>query len=381
MSSHTHRQLEAIVVGLGAVGSAAIYHLARRGQRVLGLDRFAPPHTQGSSHGGSRIIRKAYFEGEMYLPLLDRGYDLWRALEAETGQSLMQITGGLNIGLPEQMVVAGARHAAETYGLTHEVLTPEEVRTRFPAFHVPEGHRAVWEAEAGLLYPETCIIAHLDAARHHGADVHLGEPVLKWKPDGEGVAVTTVSATYHAARLLLCAGGWIRDLLPDLDLPLRIERQVNGWFRPKANADYFTPARCPIYLWEFEPDALIYGFPDLGHGVKAGLHHQSEKVDHPDALDRVVHPADEAALRRRVRDLLPDADGKLVRAATCFYTNTPDEDYLIDTHPAHPQVLFASACSGHGFKASNAIGEALAERASGTSPTLDLARFGLTRWA
>ncbi len=372
---------DAVVVGLGAVGSAAAYHLARGGRRVLGLDRFAPPHTMGSSHGGSRIIRKAYFEGARYLPLIERAYALWRELEAASGETLVRFVGGLNVGPPEGEVVAGARQIAGAFGLVHDVLTGDEVQARFPAFRVPEGQVAVWEREAGLLHPEACVRAHLAQARRHGAALHLDEPATAWQPDGGGVRVTTARATYRAERLVLCAGGWIKALLADLDLPLVVERQVNGWFRPKAHAAQLGPARCPIYLWEYAPDALLYGFPDLGEGVKAGLHHHGQRVDHPDALARAVTAADEAALRAVLRRLLPDADGPLARAAVCFYTNTPDEHYLIDRHPAHPQTAFASACSGHGFKASNAVGEALADLACDAAPQVDVEAFRLRAFA
>ncbi|NBC17205.1 MAG: N-methyl-L-tryptophan oxidase, partial [Bacteroidetes bacterium] len=262
---------DVIVVGLGAVGSAAAYHAVRRRHRVLGLDRFHPPHTQGASHGGSRIIRKAYFEGEHYLPLLHRAYDLWRALEAETGRDLLQITGGLHIGRPESDVVTGARRSAETHGLAHEVLDADVIAQRFPAFQPPDEHVAVCEADAGILTPERCIQAHLDAARHHGADLRSGETVTRWSPDGAGVQVVTDRATYRTGRLLLCAGGWINDLLPDHPLPLRIERQVQGWFAPGAPLARWQPDACPIYVWEDDAGQVLYGFPDRGDGVKAGL--------------------------------------------------------------------------------------------------------------
>lgn len=368
---------DGIVVGLGAVGSAAAYHLARRGLRVLGLDRFAPPHSLGSTHGGSRIIRKAYFEGQRYLSLLDRAYALWRDLEAVTGQTLLTLCGCLNIGPPGSAIVAESQRSAEALGVPYVVLTSREVQQRFPAFRVPDGHVAVLDSEAGVIAPERGVQAHLEQARHHGAALRFDEPVLRWQPDGSGVAVTTASATYRADRLILCAGGWIRDLLAALHLPLYIERVTNGWFRPTAHAAHLDPACCPVYIWEYTPGKIFYGFPDLGEGVKAGIHYEGACVEHPDALQRSVDEADEAAIRARLRGLLPDAAGPLTRAAVCFYTNTPDKHYLIDRHPDHPQVVFASACSGHGFKASNAVGEALADLATERPPQVDLAPF---RW-
>ena len=366
-----------IVVGLGAVGSAAAYHLARRGQRVLGLDRFAPPHTAGSTHGGSRIIRKAYFEGDRYVPLIERAYALWEELETASGASLLHITGGLNIGPVRGRIAAGAQATAEKHGLMHEMLSAAEARTRFPAFRVPDDHVCVWEADAGWLHPEACLEAHLDQARQHGATLQYEGPVTAWHIDGGGVQVTTTKATYRADRLVLCAGGWIKDLLTRLDAVLVIERQVNGWFHPQAHPAHFEPSTCPVYLWEYAPDRVLYGFPNLGHGVKAGIHHQGERVPHPGALQRDPTDADLSNLRKVLGTLLPDAVGALADAAVCFYTNTPDEHYLIDRHPVHPQVVYASACSGHGFKASNAVGEVLADLALDRTPQVDIEAF---RW-
>lgn len=366
---------DTIVLGLGAVGSAAAYHLARRGRRVLGLDRFAPPHTYGSSHGGSRIIRKAYFEGAMYVPLLDRAYVLWRELEREADTTLLHLTGGLMIGGKDSTLIRGARESAEAHGIPHELLPAGTVQARFPAFRLPDDHVALWEPEAGWLDPEACIRAHLDAARRHGADLHVDEPAIAWHADAEGVEVTTGRAAYRARTLAVCAGGWMKELVPDLDLLLRVERQVNGWFRPKADARVLAPERCPVYLWEYAPGFLLYGFPDLGRGVKAGLHHHGVCVDHPDALQRDVEAGDVEALRGVLRRLLPGADGPLVHAATCFYTNTPDEHYAIGRHPRDARVVVASACSGHGFKASSAVGEAVADLVEGGPAHVDLAPF------
>jgi len=359
------------------VGSAAAYHLARRGLHVLGLDRFAPPHTLGSTHGGSRIIRKAYFEGDRYVPLIERAYVLWENLEAASGEALLHITGGVNIGPAAGNVAAGAKATAEAQGLTYEVLSAAETQARFPAFRVPEDQVCVWEADAGWLHPEACIKAHLNQARQHGATLHNEEPVTAWHIDGDGVRVKTPKATYHADRLVLCAGGWIKDLLAKLDVTLTIERQVNGWFHPQAHPTHFDPATCPVYLWEYAPGKVLYGFPNLGHGVKAGIHHQGEQVPHPNEVQREPTDADLSTLRTTLGALLPDAVGALANAAVCFYTNTPDEHYLIDRHPVHRQVVYASACSGHGFKASNAVGEVLADLVLEHPPQVDIDAF---RW-
>lgn len=371
--------VDVIVVGLGAVGSAAAYHLARCGQRVLGLDRFPVPHPHGSTHGDSRIIRKAYFEGAHYLPLLERAYTLWRDLEAETGEPLMQLHGGLNIGLPDSEVVTGAQHSAESYGLPYERLSAREVAARFPAFELPPDHIAIYEPDAGLLAPEACLRAHLRRAEHHGAALHFGETVLHWEATGHNVRVTTDRSTYEAAALVVCAGGWLADVLPALGVPLTIERQVTAWFRPGMEG--LQPAVCPVFIWEYAPDFACYGLPDVGRGLKVGVHHTGDEVAHPDDLARAVEATDSEDVRALVRNLLPTADAPPSDAAMCFYTNTPDQHFLIDRHPGHPHVVFASACSGHGFKASNAVGEALAQIVCNGQPTLDLAAFSLDRFS
>ncbi|HXT41120.1 MAG TPA: N-methyl-L-tryptophan oxidase [Candidatus Angelobacter sp.] len=366
-------RFDTIVVGLGAMGSAAAYQLARRGKRVLGLDRFEPPHSFGSSHGKTRIIREAYFEHPLYVPLIQRAYELWAELERETGRSLLRQTGGLMIGRPDSAVVAGARRSAEEHRLRHEILAAAEVRRRFPALQPADEMIAVWEPRAGILFPEACVDAHLTLARKHGAGVRVDEPALRWEPDGAGVRVLTAKDEFTADQLLLTAGSWIPALLPDLKLPLVVERQVQFWFRPTA-PEWFQPDRCPIHIWECEPGRHFYGFPDLGEGVKVAGHHEGEVVN-PDTIRRDVSPREVEDMRRVVRRFLPGADGELCSAVVCMYTNTPDQHFHIDWHPAHPQVLVASPCSGHGFKFSSAIGEVLAGLLTGAPCGFDLGLF------
>jgi sarcosine oxidase len=371
---------DVIVVGLGAMGSAAAYHLARRGLRVLGLDRFSPPHAWGSSHGQSRIIRQAYYEHPAYVPLVQRAYTLWAQLEEESGLSLFRQTGGLMVGPPGGELVAGALASARTHGLMHQMLSAAEVRSRYPVLRPPEPFVALWEPRAGILAPEACIEAHLAQARQRGASLHYDEPVVNWSVGSQGVRITTTKGHYQAPRLLLSAGAWLNSLLPDLPLPLVVERQVLYWFKPTATARAFEPGHCPIHLWEHEPGRFFYGFPDLGSGVKMALHHQGEGAD-PEALNRTVGPEEEAGVRALLECYMPAANGPLLETAVCMYTNTPDHHFLIDFHPAHGQVLIASPCSGHGFKFSAAVGEIVAGLlTTGTTP-FDLGLFSLERLA
>jgi sarcosine oxidase len=367
-------RFDAVIVGLGAMGSAAAYQLAKRGKKALGLDRFAPPHSSGSSHGKTRIIREAYFEHPLYVPLVQRAYELWAELERQTGRSLLRQTGGLMIGRPDGAVASGARRSAEVHRLRHEILAATEVRRRFPGLQPNDEMVAVWEPRAGILFPEACIEAHLGLARKHGAELRMDEPALCWKPDGDGVRVFTAKDEYLADQLLLTAGGWIQALLPDLQLPFVVERQVQFWFEP-TNPEWFQPGRCPIHIWEHEPGRHFYGFPDLGEGVKVAGHHEGEAVD-PDSISREVTPQEVETMRRLVRRFLPGADGPLRSAVVCMYTNTPDHHFFIDRHTAHPQVLIASPCSGHGFKFSSAIGEVLANLLTGEPCGFDLSLFG-----
>jgi sarcosine oxidase len=369
---------DAIIVGLGAMGSAAACHLAKRAGKVLGLDRFTPPHAVGSSHGKTRIIREAYFEHPLYVPLIQRAYELWAELERESGDKLFRQTGGLMMGRPESAVVAGARRSAEEHRLRHEVLSAHDVRLRFPAIRPTDEMIAVWEPRAGILFPERCVEAHLSLARGNGVELHFDEPALRWQPDGEGVRVFTTQGEYRAGQLLLTAGSWMTSLVPELRLPLTVERQIQFWFEPK-NPARFQPDRCPIHIWEHEPGKYFYGFPDLGEGVKVAGHHEGRIID-PDSIGRVVAPDEVEGMRAIVRRFLPDADGPLRSAVVCMYTNTPDGHFFIDRHPAHSQVLIASPCSGHGFKFSSVIGEVLAELVVTRQSAFDLGLFA-NRWA
>jgi sarcosine oxidase len=369
---------DVIVAGLGAMGSAAAFHLARRGVRVLGLDRFAPPHAFGSSHGATRIIREAYFEHPIYVPMVQRSYVLWRELEERSGTPLLQETGGLMIGRPDSALVQGAIRSAETHGLKHALLSAKEVHRRFPALRPERDMVAVWEPRAGMLFPDACISTHLALARRHGAVLRLSEPVLNWQADGDGVSVSSARGEHRARQLIVTAGAWVGSMLPGLDLPFSIERQVLHWFDVVGARDPFTAERCPIHLWQFDGGRFFYGFPDLGSGVKAGFHHGGE-ITTVETVWREVAAAEVEAVRGVMRRFVPGADGPLRASAVCLYTNTPDEHFWIDRHPAHPQVLVASPCSGHGFKFAPAIGEVLADLATGEPPRFDLTPFSLRR--
>jgi sarcosine oxidase len=371
-------RVDVVVVGLGAMGSATLRALARRGRRVVGLDRFSPPHAWGSSHGRSRIIREAYFEHPVYVPLVQRAYVLWEELERESGRPLLFRTGGLAAGPPGGELVQGALLSARTHGLSHEQLSPAEVRRRFPAFAPDDTMTAVLEPRAGVLLPEAAVRAALEAGAAAGADVRVEDEVQEWRADGAGVHVRSARGAWSAEHVVFTAGPWLGRLVPGL--PLTVERQVFHWFAPARDPGLLAPEACPIALWEFAPGRLFYTLPDLGDGVKAALHHDGETVD-PDRVRREVGPDEVGEVRSLLERLLPAAAGARRESSVCLYTNTPDRHFLLDRHPEHPQVLLVSPCSGHGFKFAPVIGEAAADLVTGTPPRLDLRPFALARFA
>jgi sarcosine oxidase len=356
------RSYNAIVVGLGAMGSATLYQLARRGWRVLGIEQLCPANSVGSSHGDSRIIREMYFENPLYVPLVQRAYELWRELEASTGATLMTLNGGLMIGPVDGAIVNGTLRSAHEHDLEHEVLTALETNARYPAFDLSENLVAVVDPRAGYLDPEACVEAHMKLAVAAGAEVKLDERVLSWEPDGEGVRVTTSLGSYSADRLLISGGAWNNELLRDLDLSLQIERQVVFWLDPDSGPDNYRADRFPIFAHEYKPGHICYGFPRLTRGVKASVMHSGEISGSPDDVRRTVDDSEADALRAALEPVLPGLSrAKVLKSTTCIFTNTPDHDFLIDFHPVYPQVLISSPCSGHGFKFSSAIGELQAD--------------------
>jgi sarcosine oxidase len=371
---------DVIVVGLGAMGSATVHQLAKRGHRVLGIDRFSPPHAMGSSHGRSRIIREAYFEDPRYVPLVQRAYDCWTALEAETGAAIFLQTGGLMLGSAESEIVTGARLSAETHALAHELLSADQLRARYPMFRLSDDTVGVLEPRAGVLDPERAIAASIAAAKSHGAVIQTGEALISWAATPAGVNVRTAKGTYHAAKLVLSVGAWASIVLSDLALPLIPQRNVLYWFTATDGRGMFSPDRFPIFLHEFAPGRTWYGFPDTGDGVKVALHLWGENTD-PDALRRTVDEGETEFIHSLVRQILPDAAGPLRETAVCMYTNAPDGHFVIDVHPEHPSVIIASPCSGHGFKFSSAIGELLAQMATDQPLGFDISLFSLSRFA
>jgi sarcosine oxidase len=370
---------DVVVCGLGAMGSAALHQLARRRVRVLGIERFAPGHDRGSSHGATRIFRLGYFEHPSYVPLLRRAQTLWRELEAASGRSLLHVTGIAEIGRPDGVLVPGTLASAQQHGLRHEVLAAPELTRRFPAFRVPPDYVAVVQPDGGFVEVEPSLAAQITLATAAGAELRAGERVRAIEPGADVVRIVTERGTVAAKAAIIAAGPWIKSLLPALAAPLRVTREVTGWFEP-ADATLFAPGRFPVFIIESR-HGMHYGVPPHGDaGVKAAKHHHRDQAVDPDGYDRTVSADDERLIRAALADHIPAADGRLLAAKTCLYTMTPDGDFLIDRLPGHPNVIVASPCSGHGFKFAPVIGEILADLATGGTTRHDISRFALARF-
>lgn len=359
------KSFDAIVLGLGAMGSAAAYALASRGARTLGIEQFTAPHDHGSSHGGSRMIRQAYFESPDYIPLVLRAYELWRQLESDSGARLLHITGGLTLGAPGGVLVPRTAAAAREHSIPFETFDAADVRRRFPAVTPLVGDVAVLEPKAGYLLPEDCIRAHLQLAARAGAQLQFEEKVLEWSVSGERVLVRTARDTYEANHLIITAGPWAGEIFHDL-LPLRVTRQVMAWFTPRGGVGPFLPDRFPVFLMENAGESPSYGLPAIdgpGGGMKVAIH-GSDEVCTPVTVDRTIRPADIDHIRRLLTPRIPALEGELLRAQTCLYTATPDESFVIGPHPQAENCTIACGFSGHGFKFAPVVGEVLADLAT-----------------
>lgn len=355
-----------IVIGLGIMGSATAWALARRGVRVVGLEQFAPFHALGSSHGKTRIIREAYFESPEYVPLVQRAYELWDELGERTGRRVLRVTGGVSIGRPDSPFIVGARESAQRHGLAHELLDAQEARKRFPVLALPDDLVALVEGRAGILFAEECWRAFCEDAVRHGAELRFGVRVQRFAPDGEGMTVETESGRLRADRVVVTAGPWSARLLAELGLPLEVRRVLVVHVQPD-DPTRFEPEVLPIFIMDV-PEGEYYGFPFLpDQGVKFGRHDDGESCT-PESVRRTVTDEEVRWMTGVIDRYLPGAAREVLMAVTCLYTMTPDGHFVIDRHPELPQVVFAAGFSGHGFKFASVIGEALADLAlEGTS--------------
>jgi sarcosine oxidase len=371
---------DVIVLGTGGVGSAAVDQLAKRGAKVLGIDQFPGGHDRGSSHGETRVIRQAYFEHADYVPLLLRAYELWRTLEQEAGIDLLHQVGLLQVGPPGGFVVRGVLEAARQHGLKVESLAAGEIPRRFPGFRVPEASVGVFEPAAGYLKVERCVLAHIAAARQHGAEFQFGVTAREFRGEGCSVRVVTDQGEFSAAKLIVTAGPWAPQLLANLGVRLFIRRKHLYWF-PANDVSYHESSGCPTYLYEL-PHGVYYGFPQINSlGVKVAEHSGGAVIDDPTGDPRPLDPADLARVEAFLTQCLPGVGRPLQRRSVCFYTMSPDEHFIVDRHPDFSHIHFAAGLSGHGFKFTSVLGEALADLALTGTTELPIGFLGLHRFA
>lgn len=379
---------DVIVLGLGGIGSAAICHVARRGHRVLGIDQFSPPHDRGSTHGQTRIIRQAYFEHPDYVPLVLRAYELWREVEAATGQTLLEQVGLLEVGPGDGVVVPGVLASAARHDLAVERLSAADAERRFPGFRVPGNYAAVFEPTAGFLHVERCVAAHLQLAVQAGAALQTNTAVASWSRSGNAIAVLTDRGEFRAERLIVAAGPWAAHVLPALGVPLVVRRKPLYWFAAAggdaatcANWPLSVAAGCPTFLYELS-QGVFYGFPQFDdRGVKVARHSGGETVADASTVDRALDAADCDAVAEFVEAHLVGLARRPRDHATCMYTMSPDEHFVVDLLPGEPRVAFVAGLSGHGYKFAPVLGEILADLVDAGETKHPVGFLGLDRFA
>jgi sarcosine oxidase len=381
---------QVIVLGLGAMGSAAVYQLAKRGVRVLGFDQFDPPHNFGSSHGDTRITRKAIGEGPVYSPLSLRSYEIFSEIEKQVGEELLRITGGLMISSDRRTGTAHVANffsqtlqAAKQYNIKHEVFTAEDMRKRFPQFAVKSDELGYYEYDAGFLRPEKCVRAQLDLAKANGAEIHTGEKVLEIRESDGGVCVRTAADTYTAKQAIVSAGSWLTQLIGDhYEDYFKVTRQALFWFDIENCYEQFVPPKFPVFIWETQGAEGMYGIPAVDGprgGVKMSSSAYMQRTS-PDEVARTVSPEEiETMYKLQIAPFFPLVGKKCIKSAVCLYTRTETAQFVIDRLHPSGSIIVCSACSGHGFKHSAAIGEALAQLATDGASTIDLSTMTFDR--
>lgn len=376
--------IDVAVIGGGAMGTSTAYQLARRGVDVHLFEQYVIGHDLGSSHGHSRIIRRAYFEHPDYVPLVERSYELWRQIEKESGESLLTITGIVEMGAPDSELIRGCLQSCEQYNIPHERLTAAQINKRFPQFTIPGSMEGIWQKDAGILAVERCILTQRLLARKRGATLHEEEEVLSLTPpksrsgSGGKITIETRKGTYTCRKAVVCAGPWANRILADLKLPLEVERQTLGFYTPLDRAA-FELGTFPLFLME-TPQGSYYGFPFFGVDCMKIAQHHGGIVVKPESVDRNFTPADDKNLRDILKNYIPKAAGPMRFGKVCLYTNTPDSDFILDAHPTSNDIYIAAGFSGHGFKFASVVGEVMADFVQHGKTRHSIGRFKISRF-
>ncbi|MQF87118.1 MAG: N-methyl-L-tryptophan oxidase [SAR202 cluster bacterium] len=370
---------DVIVVGLGGMGSATVYQLAKRGKKVLGIEQFQISHELGSSHGLSRIIRLAYHEGPQYVGFGQRAYELWRTLETEIGEKILHITGSVHAGPPDSSAFKDTLNACVDQQIPHQILNSQQLNKKFPGYQLPNEYMAVFQQDGGFLVPEKCIEGHVNVAINLGAEIHLEEQVMNWEPLQSGVKIITNRGEYESESVVFTVGAWASKMLPELKGFAVPERQVVAWFET-ANKAIFDPKKFPVFIISSDSHEY-YGFPIFGiPGYKVGKFHHVGEIADPDHLDRTIREEDKEMLLTFTQKHFPEAAGRMLKMVVCMFTNSPDHNFIIGQHQKYPQISYAAGFSGHGFKFCSTIGEVMADLAENRNTIHDISIFSPNRF-
>jgi sarcosine oxidase len=349
-----------IVIGVGSMGSATCYQLARRGRSVLGLEQFSIPHELGSHAGESRIIRKAYYEHPDYIPLLLRAYENWNELMERSGKTLYHKTGLLYAAPKGHQLIRNIRNAADKFGIPL-------LSNISSSFSLPDNFETLFEPDAGFVEPENTIRTLVKHAIDLGAEIHEREEVLGWTMDSNGtMVVSTNISEYSCNKLVITSGAWSGKIIPGIKGRLRVTRQVLAWFKP-AQHDRFSEQDFPCWMVATDhQDGVYYGFPITSShpgALKLAYHWPGAETE-PDKVERLVSQADVDDLEGFLKNYLPAGFGNIESTKVCLYSNSPDEHFVIDNLPGMGEkVCVAWGFSGHGFKFVPVVGEILADLA------------------
>ncbi|MQG12607.1 MAG: N-methyl-L-tryptophan oxidase [SAR202 cluster bacterium] len=369
---------DVIIIGLGAMGSASSYYLSKNGVNVLGLDTYEPPHKLGSSHGHTRVIREAYHEGISYVPIVKRAYDLWNELDHEIEEKLILEYGGMYLG-DDGKYLSDAKKSAKKYEIPISEFSSQEIKEKYKVLNPPKNFKGLLENRSGAVFPEKAISNFLSKSINYGSTHNYNEKVIDWNKESQIYQVKTNKNNYFAEKLIFSSGAWIKNLVPSLNLPIKIERQVLFWFDPIKDKDQFHYSNMPNTGWDLDNGIEFYTQPIIeDKGFKVAMHHNGKFISE-DNLNRESNMDDLNIVKNFLEEYIPLANGNLLDSRVCVYTNTPDLDFIIDFYPEDENIIICSPCSGHGFKFTPAIGEICSKLVEKKQINYDLSEFSIKR--